>query len=103
MSGGVTLVCETVRVNRKGLPFPASVSSAPVFNENGTISGSVRVIEDISERKKTGLELQEKSAVLTAGTQALTDFLDSGNWSAAIQHLPRFAIGQTESQYGFFG
>jgi len=103
MSGEVTLAFETVRVNRKGLQFPASVSSAPVFNENGTISGSVRVIEDISERKKTELELQEKSAVLTAVTQALTDFLDSGNWSAASQHLLRFAIEQTQSQYGFLG
>jgi PAS domain S-box-containing protein len=103
MSGEVTLALETIRVNRQGLRFPASVSSAPVFNENGTISGVVRVIEDISERKKTELELYEKSAVLTAVTQALTDFLDSGNWSAASQHLLRFAIQQTQSQYGFLG
>jgi two-component system cell cycle sensor histidine kinase/response regulator CckA len=103
MSGEVTLGLETIRVNRQGLRFPASVSSAPVFDEDGTISGMVRVIEDISERKKTELELHEKSAVLTAVTQALTDFLDSGNWSAASQHLLRFAIEQTQSQYGFLG
>jgi PAS domain S-box-containing protein len=103
VSGEVTLGLETIRVNRQGLRFPASVSSAPVFDEDGTVSGTVRVIEDISERKKTELELREKSAVLTAVTQALTDFLDSGNWSAASQHLLRFAIQQTQSEYGFLG
>jgi len=38
-----------------------------------------------------------------AVTQALTDFLDSGNWSAASQHLLTFAIQQTQSEYGFLG
>jgi PAS domain S-box-containing protein len=101
-AGAVTVV-ETTRVNRLGLRFPVSISTAPVLDENGAVSGLVSVIEDISERKKTEVELYEKSAVLTAVTQALTDFLDSGNWSAASQHLLRFAIQQTQSQYGFLG
>ncbi|HXN52938.1 MAG TPA: ATP-binding protein [Candidatus Acidoferrum sp.] len=99
----VTVGFETARVNREGLRFPVSISTAPVFDENGAVSGLVSVIEDISERKKAELELYEKSAVLTAVTQALTDFLDSGNWSAASQHLLTFAIRQTQSQYGFLG
>jgi PAS domain S-box-containing protein len=56
MSGEVTLAFETSRLNRQGLHFPASVSIAPVFNEDGIISGLVQVIEDASERKKAELE-----------------------------------------------
>jgi PAS domain S-box-containing protein len=102
-SGEVTTGFETVRTNHQGVRFPVSISTAPVCDEKGKITGLVDVIEDISERKKTELELYEKSAVLTAVTHALTDFLDSGNWSAASQHLLAFAIGQTQSQYGFLG
>jgi PAS domain S-box-containing protein len=102
-AGEVTVGFETIRVNRQGLRFPVSISTAPILNENGAVSGLVGVIEDISGRKKTELELYEKSAVLTAVTQALTDFLDAGNWSAASQHLLTFAMRQTQSQYGFLG
>src|SRR3984893_5007995 len=102
-SGEVTTGFETVRTNRRGVRFPVSLSTAPVCDEKGIITGLVSVIEDISERKKTELELYEKSAVLTAVTQALTDLLDSGNWSAASQHLLAFAIQQTQSEYGFLG
>jgi len=102
-SGEVTLGFETKRVNRAGACFPVSISTAPVFDEQGKVSGLIAVIEDISGRKQTELELYEKSAVLTAVTQALTDFLDSGNWSAASQHLLTFAIRQTQSEYGFLG
>ena len=56
MSGEMILAFETTRVNRQGLHFPASVSVAPVFNEDGIISGLVEVIEDTSERKKAELE-----------------------------------------------
>jgi two-component system cell cycle sensor histidine kinase/response regulator CckA len=56
MSGEVTLAFETTRISRKGLRFAASVSVAPVFNEDGIINGLVEVIEDTSERKKAELE-----------------------------------------------
>jgi PAS domain S-box-containing protein len=102
-AGEVTIGFETTRLNRQGLCFPVSISTAPIFNQDASVGGLVAVIEDISHRKKTEMELHEKSAVLTAVTQALTDFLDSGNWSAASQHLLTFAIGQTQSEYGFLG
>lgn len=102
-SGEVTTGFETERTNRQGLRFPVSISTAPVRDENGNINGVIGVFEDISERKKTETELYEKSAVLTAVTQALTDFLESGDWSAASRHLLRFAVRQTQSQYGFLG
>jgi two-component system cell cycle sensor histidine kinase/response regulator CckA len=56
ISGEVTLAFETTRVNRQGMHFPASVSIAPVFNEDGVIGGLVQVIDDTSERKKAELE-----------------------------------------------
>lgn len=102
-AGEVTVGLETARVNRFGVRFPVSISTAPVLNEDGNVSGLVAVIEDISERKRTEHELYEKSAVLTAVTQALTDFLDDGNWSKASQHLLSFAVRQTQSEYGFLG
>jgi PAS domain S-box-containing protein len=102
-AGEVTIGFESIRLNRQGLRFPVSISTAPIFNEDASVMGLVAVIEDISDRKKTEMELHEKSAVLTAVTQALTDFLDSGNWSAASQHLLTFAIQQTQSEYGFLG
>ncbi len=102
-AGDVTIGFETTSLNRQGLRFPVSISTAPIFDQDASVTGLVAVIEDISDRKKTELELYEKSAVLTAVTQALTDFLDSGNWSAASQHLLTFAIQQTQSEYGFLG
>jgi PAS domain S-box-containing protein len=102
-SGEVTLAFETTRINRQGVRFPVSISTAPIFNQDTGVSGLVAVIEDISERKKTETELQEKSAVLMAVTQALTEFLESGDWSAASRHLLTFAIQQTQSEYGFLG
>jgi two-component system, cell cycle sensor histidine kinase and response regulator CckA len=56
MLGQATLGLETTRINRQRLRFPASVSIAPVFNEEGIISGLVEVIEDTSERYKAELE-----------------------------------------------
>jgi PAS domain S-box-containing protein len=102
-AGEVTIAFETTGLNRQGLRFPVSISTAPIFDQDASVSGLVMVIEDISNRKTTELELHEKSAVLTAVTQALTDFLDSGNWSAASHHLLTFAIQQTQSEYGFLG
>jgi len=61
------------------------------------------MFEDITERKRIELELQEKTVVLSRVTQALNTFLDTGDWSAASQHLLAFSIHQTQSQYGFLG
>jgi signal transduction histidine kinase len=102
-AGETTIGFETIRMNRQGLRFPVSISTAPILDQGAEVSGFVAVVEDISNRKKTELELHEKSAVLTAVTHALTDFLDTGNWSAASRHLLAFAIQQTQSEYGFLG
>ena len=60
LAGEVTAGFETERVKRDGERFRASISSAPVFTETGSISSVVRFIEDISERKS--LESQVRQA-----------------------------------------
>ncbi len=102
-AGEVTASFETIRIKCSGERFPASVSAAPVYDENGALSGIMGVVEDITGRKRIELELREKTAVLTTVTQALNTFLDLGDWSAASQHLLTFVVQQTQSEYGFLG
>ena len=103
LEGKVTEGFETVRLKRSGERLSVSLSMAPIRDENGVLRGVMSILEDISERKRFELELQEKTVVLSTVTRALNHFLDSGNWSAASQHLLAFAISQTKSDYGFLG
>jgi PAS domain S-box-containing protein len=103
LAGAATTGYETERLTRTGKRFPVSISAAPVFNELGVMSSMMRVIEDISERKRIALELQEKTHILRTVTHALNTFLESGDWSAASLHLLKFAIRETQSEYGLLG
>ncbi len=62
IAGEITKGLETLRLNRNGEPIPVSISTAPVCDENGSLAGTIAVIEDISERKRIARELQEKTA-----------------------------------------
>jgi two-component system cell cycle sensor histidine kinase/response regulator CckA len=101
--GEVTTGLETEHVNRQGDRFTVNTSTAPLRDEHGNINGLMGIFVDVTERKKTEFALHETSAVLTAVTHALTEFLASGDWGAASRHLLRFAIRQTQSEYGFLG
>jgi PAS domain S-box-containing protein len=103
LSGEVVKGLETFRINRKGERVAVSLSTAPVYDEVGRISGLIGVFEDIGERKRIQTELQEKTALLSVVTQALNLFLDSGDWRMASKHLLMFAIRQTQSLQGFLG
>ena len=94
---------ETVRLDRTGSPFPVSISTAPLVDETGAVTGTVGVIEDISERKRIERELLEKTDLLSTVTQALNAYLDVGEWAAASRQLLAFAIQKTQSEYGFLG
>jgi PAS domain S-box-containing protein len=102
-AGQVTMGFESMRVTREGERLPVSISTAPIYDETGQLTGIMVAQEDIRERKRIERELQEKSATLTAVTQALNVFLDSGDWGAASQHLLSFALQQTQSEYGLMG
>jgi PAS domain S-box-containing protein len=103
LAGTVTSGLETVRLNHSGRRIPVSISTAPLRNETGDITGAMEVLEDISKRKRIERELLEKTSVLSTVTLALNDYLETGDWSAASQHLLSFAIQKTESVYGFLG
>jgi PAS domain S-box-containing protein len=103
IAGTVTTGFETTRMDRAGTRFPVSISSAPIYGQNGGFAGVLAIFEDISERKRIEQELQEKTEVLTTVTHALNTFLDTGDWSQASRHLLSFAIRQTQSGMGFLG
>ncbi len=103
LAGEVTTGLETLLLRADGARFPVSISAAPVRNQVGQLAGVVAIAEDITERKRIDLELKEKTAVLTAVTQALNSFLDQGDWSEASRHLLQFALRRTQSEYGFLG
>jgi signal transduction histidine kinase len=46
-------------------------------------------------------ELNEQSATLATIARALTEFLETGNWSAASKHLLSYVIRETKSEFGF--
>lgn len=101
LAGQINLGFESERVHRDGRRFPVSISNAPLHDENGKLIGIMATTEDISERKRMERELGEKSATLTAITNALNTFLESGDCAAASKHLLTRALQRTQSEYGF--
>ena len=103
MDGQVTTGLESVRITREGERLPVSISTAPIYDEVGKLTGVMVTQEDIRERKRIERELEEKSATLAAVTGSLNTFLESGDWGAASQQLLSFALQQTQSEFGFLG
>ncbi|HVS88738.1 MAG TPA: PAS domain S-box protein [Candidatus Acidoferrum sp.] len=103
IAGEITKGLETLRFNSKGKRIPVSISTAPVSDEHGSLTGTIAVIEDISERKRIELELREKSEVLSTVTQALNVYLETGEWNSASRQLLSFVMRQTQSEFGFLG
>ncbi len=64
-SGQNSFSVELLIYNKKQQPIWLSIMNSIIKDENGTISRSVEIITDITERKKTELELQTLSAVVT--------------------------------------
>jgi PAS domain S-box-containing protein len=103
MAGEIAHGFETLRLNRAGERIPVIISAAPMFDEDGKVVSTIRVIEDISERKRIELELREKTDLLSTVTQALNAYLDVGDWTTASRQLLAFALQKTQSEYGFLG
>jgi PAS domain S-box-containing protein len=102
-SGSVTRNYETSRKRADGRVIPVSISSAPLYSQDGRQTGIMAVIEDISERKRIELELLQKSAILLTVTHALNIYLDSADWNLAARELLSFATTQTGSDCGYLG
>ena len=94
---------ETERCNKAGERFPVSISMAPLYDESMRLIGIVATTEDIRERKRIEQELKQKSAKLSAVTDALNTFLETGDWTAASGQLLSFALKNTKSELGFLG
>jgi two-component system, cell cycle sensor histidine kinase and response regulator CckA len=97
----VTKGFEATRVARDGKRFPVSISVAPLYDDESELMGVMATIEDISERKRIERELSEKSETLSAVTDALNSFLETGDWAAASRRLLAHALKQTQSPMGF--
>jgi PAS domain S-box-containing protein len=100
LSGAVTEGFEAERVNREGKRFPVSISAAPLHDEEGKLTGIMATVADISERKQIERELSEKTVMLSAVTDALNSFLESGDWGVASKRLLIHALKQTQSPSG---
>jgi two-component system cell cycle sensor histidine kinase/response regulator CckA len=61
---------ETVRLHRSGSSFPVSVSTAPLVDESGVVTGLVGVIEDISERKRLESQVRQSQKMEVLGRLA---------------------------------
>jgi PAS domain S-box-containing protein len=59
VAGEITKGLETIRLDSKGKRIPVSISVAPVADENGSLTGTIAVIEDITERKRIEHELKQ--------------------------------------------
>jgi PAS domain S-box-containing protein len=59
IAGEITKGLETIRLDSKGKHIPVSISVAPVADENGSLTGTIAVIEDITERKRIAHELKQ--------------------------------------------
>ncbi len=103
VDGQVTTGLESVRMTRDGERLPVSISTAPIYDERGKLTGIMVTQEDIRERKRIERELREKSATLAGVTGSLNTFLESGDWGTASQQLLSFALKQTGSECGFLG
>jgi len=82
LKGEVTKGFESERINRAGERFPVNISAAPLHDESGKLVGVMATIEDIHERKRIERELNEKTMTLAAITEALSSFLELGDWAS---------------------
>jgi PAS domain S-box-containing protein len=72
-------------------------------DQNGRALRMVGVDVDISKRRQAEEALRDKTTQLQVITEAMTAYLERGNWREASLRLIQGALGQTESEYGFVG
>jgi signal transduction histidine kinase len=62
---------ETVRVRKDGMKIDVSVTISPMRNSHGVVVGVSKIARDISERKKTEVQLAAQAAELAHSLEAL--------------------------------
>ncbi|MEE9129323.1 MAG: CHASE domain-containing protein [Phycisphaerales bacterium] len=66
-------------------------------------ASKTRLENEIAQRRQAVEALRIRTDQLTAVTEAMTAFLESGNWQEASARILRNALSQTGSEYGFVG
>ncbi|RMG97803.1 MAG: PAS domain S-box protein, partial [Chloroflexi bacterium] len=85
-----------LRLRRKdGSHFYALVTGAPRF-QNGKVVGSIGVITDLTERKKSEEELAQKAAELAALYRASTQLFASGDLNSMAQQIATTVTSEFE-------
>jgi PAS domain S-box-containing protein len=97
---GVVLIQEKL-IRADGAVVNVEVTAMP-FTYQGKPALQI-VARDITERKLAEKVLRDKTDQLQAIIDAMTVFLDSGNWREASSLLLRCALSQTKSQQGLLG
>jgi len=65
---------DTIRVRKDGNHIPVSLTSFPVKDKSGNTIGISKIIQDITERKRTEAQLQAFARALERSNQELQDF-----------------------------
>jgi PAS domain S-box-containing protein len=66
IAGKVSPGIETTRVDREGRAVAARLSTAPIYDEEGKLTGVMRVVEDISEQKRIAKAVERDEARLSS-------------------------------------
>lgn len=75
LSAGKAWSGEFVVRRRDGTTFPAMVTDTPIYNDEGTLIGTVGVSVDITERKKLEQELRTRAEELAEANRLKDEFL----------------------------
>jgi signal transduction histidine kinase len=97
-AGTLPLVPFGVKVNGREL----QIHKFPVHASDGQVMvGSMAL--DVTDVREANTNLQQKTELLAAASEALRVYLDKGDWKTAHGVLLRCALKQTQSEYGFIG
>lgn len=105
-AGEIVQAFETVLVDQSGQSIEVSVTTSPLFDENGEICGASKIVRDITERKQNEARLRSSEefarTVLEAspdclkviGSDGAMDYLNQNGACLLELDSPRSVLGQ---------
>lgn len=101
-STGETVSFELAGPGPRGVLAWYRMRLAPI-RHSGQTRAAVLISRDVTARRRVEEELRSKTEQLEAVTEAMTQFVDSGDWRAVSSGILGAALRQTESECGFLG